>query len=536
MIEAVANSMRSGEDRPRVFRKGSGGACLIQALAARDLPYRCVPPEEITNPGFAKAKIAEFRVKGATYYYGGGCLHIADPRGNLVPSGWGIDGPTASIARKKDLVKTFLRKRGISVPEGTIFFDHARREAEAYFARLLQSKEEHGICIKPGRGMWGFQVHVGIRDEQSFRAAFAEVGQHYKRILVEETVPGSVYRFTCVGGRVIAMELSRPANVEGDGIHTIAQLVELKNAERAGHPTHSSTLTLEKPEREFLERAGLQVDDVPEPGRLVFLRKLSNIHQGGEAITVTEEVHRSYVEVIERTLSFLPDLLVCGVDIAIPDAAKPATANSYHILDLNCCPGFSTAHHPWRGQPKDVAGAILDYLEMTKRVGKPGSPKPFSKGSSGDCVVEALTARGIAHRYLAHEEVTNPLLAGKTILAFEIGGVPYYFDGGSLRVSDPRGARVPGPLIDRQAALFVKRKDLVKSFLRRNGVSVPRGAAFPRDAGDEADSYFTALIESAPGGVCVKPIRGKKGQQVHVGLSDLASFREAFADVGENHE
>ncbi len=535
MTETLANSTGSGDDNPSGVSRASGIGCLVQALAARGIPYRYLRPDEITRTSLAKRAIAEFQVNGATYYFGGGCLHIADPRGVLVPGGWGVDGPTAGIARKKDLVKTFVRKHGISVPEGTIFFRDAQREAETYFAELLRSKE-HGICVKPGRGMWGHMVHVGIRDKDSFRAAFAEVGQRYRRILVEETVPGPVYRFTCVSGRVIAAELSRPANVEGDGIHTIAELVELKNAQRRGHPTHSSPLQLEQPEREFLEQAGLQTDHVPEPGKLVFLNNLSNFHQGGEAIAVMSEVHRSYVEVVERALSFLPDLVICGVDITIPDATKPATADSYHILDLNCCPGFSTAHYPWHGQPQDVAGAILDYLETTRRVGKPGSAKPFSKGSGGDCMIEALTARGIAHRYLSPEEVTNPLLTGRTILTFEIGGVPYYFDGGSLRVSDPHGVRVPGPLIDGRTALFVKRKDLVKSFLRRHGVSAPRGAAFPRDADNEAESYFTSLCESVPGGVCVKPIRGKKGQQVHVGLSDLASFRTAFADVGENHE
>jgi hypothetical protein len=53
-----------------------------------------------------------------------------------------------------------------------------------------------------------------------------------------------------------------------------------------------------------------------------------------------------------------------------------------------------------------------------------------------------VAARGIAYRYLLREEVTNPLLTGKAILAFQVEGVPYYFDGRLLRVSDPSGSRV----------------------------------------------------------------------------------------------
>jgi len=536
MTEALMNSSRSGRDAPRVFARGTGGACVVGALAARNIPYRYLPADEITNPKHTRKLVAEFCINGATYYMCGGCVLVADPHGALVPGG-AIDGPTAQAAGSKDLGKTFLRKHGISVPEGTVFFRGALREAETYFAELLRSKA-HGICLKPNRGKLGRGVHVGIRDKQSFCGAFAAIGRRAERIVVEETVLGPVYRFNCLGGRVITIEYGRPANVEGDGIHTIEELVELKNLERRLNPGHAGTLLrLGKRERSFLSRAGLGPDHVPEAGQQVLLSDVSNVHQGGECIVVTDAVHQSYIEVVERVLSLVPDFVICGADVAIPNAALPATGNNYHILELNRCPGLNTSHYPWRGQPRDLAGAIIDYLATAAPIaGTPGSPKPFSKGSSGDCVVEALTARGIAYHYLSPEEITNPLLTGKTILAFEVEDVPYYFDGGSLRVSDPRGVRVPGSLIDGQTAVFVKRKDLVKSFLRRHGVSVPRGAAFPRDAEHEAESYFTTLCRSRSGGVCVKPIRGKKGQQVHVGLRDLASFRAAFAAVGETHE
>ena len=73
----------------------------------------------------------------------------------------------------------------------------------------------------------------------SFRAAFAAVGKRHNRVLIEETVSGTVYRFFCVADRVVAIRFSRPANVEGDGTHTIADLVELKNAEQRLNPSYA---------------------------------------------------------------------------------------------------------------------------------------------------------------------------------------------------------------------------------------------------------------------------------------------------------
>ena len=197
----------------------------------------------------------------------------------------------------------------------------------------------------------------------SFRAAFAAVGERHNRVLIEETVSGTVYRFLCLAGRVIAIRFGRPANVEGDGTHTIADLVELKNAERRLNPGHAGTLLqLGQGERMFLRQAGLEPDQVPEAGKLIFLSSLSNLHQGADTIDVTDAVHQSYIELVEHAVNLLPGLVLCGCDIAIQDTSLPATGDSYHILEINGGPGLGDHHYPWRGQPQDVAGAIIDYL------------------------------------------------------------------------------------------------------------------------------------------------------------------------------
>ena len=377
-------------------------------------------------------------------------------------------------------------------------------------------------------------------DPSSFRTAFAATGARYKRILVEETVPGMVYRFTCVAGRVVSIEFMRPSNVEGDGTHTLAELIKTKNAERRLNPAHAGfLLRLGEREREFLNKAGFRPEHVPEAGELVFLSGLSNLHQGADCIDATDTVHQSYVELVEQALERLPGLILCGFDIAIQDISQPATLKNYHILELNCCPGFSTCHYPWRGQPRDVAGAILDYLATSAPRHAQAShrgddaPNRFAKGSNGDCLVKALDARSIPHHYLWPDEITAARWLGHTVVAFHVGGVPYYFAGSHLRISDPSGTEVPGPIIDLRAARFVRHKDQVKSLLRIHGFNVPEGAVFSHADRHNAKSYFALLCPSEPYGVCVKPVNGHRGYRVYVGIRDLTSFRRAFSAVGE---
>lgn len=156
-------------------------------------------------------------------------------------------------------------------------------------------------------------------------------------------------------------------NVEGDGKHTVAELVERKNAERRLNPAYARfPLRLsEKREIAFLRKAGLTVDHVPAPGELVYLRHRPS---EDEATDITDRIHPSYVARVERALSLMPALVWCGVDLIIPDIAAPATRENYHILELNTPARFVDHHHPWRGQSRDVASLILDRLETWSEV------------------------------------------------------------------------------------------------------------------------------------------------------------------------
>jgi len=463
--------MAQAPGSPKPFSKKSSGGCVVEALTARGIACRYLSPQETTDPLLKEKTVLAFEIKGVPYYFDGGSLRVSDPRGDKVP-GPLIDGQTAQFVKRKDLLKLFLRRHGVSVPHGAAFPRDALHEAESYFTKLSASRSS-GVCVKPVRGKRGQDVHVGLRDLASFRAAFAAVGETHERVLIEQTVPGDVYRFMCLDGRVIAI---------------------LSNA--------------------------------------------SNLYQGGEFADATDAVHPSYIETIERAVKLIPDLVLCGADVIIENAGMRATDGNYHVLGLNRGPSLAPQHYPRRGQPRDVAGAIVDYLALRGSSPSRGAGKPrsgFSEGSSGRCLIETLAARGIEYEYLAPDRITNPMAANQTVISFRIKDDTYYFDNIRLCVPDPDGTMVPGPVIDGEMAVFVRQKDLVTAFLRERGFSAPKGAAFSRDAQPEAEAFFTELLPSLPDGACVKPTDSRKGRQVHVGIRDLAAFRNAFAAAARHH-
>lgn len=107
-------------------------------------------------------------------------------------------------------------------------------------------------------------------------------------------------------------------------------------------------------------RGGPRNRSRPTGRRAGFLRRRPS---EDEATDITDKIHPSYIELVERALSLMPALVWCGADLIIPDIAAPATSDNYDILELNAPARFVDHHHPWRGQPRREP-----YLGLSRRV------------------------------------------------------------------------------------------------------------------------------------------------------------------------
>jgi D-alanine-D-alanine ligase-like ATP-grasp enzyme len=109
---------------------------------------------------------------------------------------------------------------------------------------------------------------------------------------------------------------------------------------------------------------GLTLDDVIPNGRSVCLRNVSNHLSGGETITLQfDDVHHSYIDLVERACQSIKGLYFCGVDMVIQDIAKPATPDNHWFLELNSTPGTPAFYYPWAGDVVDVSAKILNMLK-----------------------------------------------------------------------------------------------------------------------------------------------------------------------------
>src|SRR5690625_3126830 len=261
------------------------------------------------------------------------------------------------VTRLKDVTSKLLRSYGLPFPENAVFEMGEQEAAWEWAQKILPA------VVKPNDGRQGQSVFVGIDSKEDFDAAYATVAQEAQgRVLVEQLLPGNEHRCLVVNGKVAAVTSRRAASVEGDGEHSIAELVEMKNAQRG--PIHLP-LMLGDAENAQLDRTGWKPNSVPLKGERVYLRRTSNLHTGGDAIDATGTLSTEEAELVESAARRIPGLRLAGFDVLLP---RGQGEKEIGFIEINDGPMISMHHFPWEGESRNVAGAVLDAMfPRTKR-------------------------------------------------------------------------------------------------------------------------------------------------------------------------
>jgi cyanophycin synthetase len=272
-----------------------------------------------------------------------------------------ISGRTSLIAVEtasdKDLTKRLLGDAGVPVPRGAVVrtADEAVREAK----RL-----RYPVVVKPLDGNHGRGVSIDLTSEEQVRWAFEQAAQHSRRVLVEQYFKGNDHRILVIGGRLVAVAERVPAHVVGDGARSIADLVAEVNLDPRrgdGHEKVMTRIRIDAHVVEFLARAGLTPDSVPEAGRTVWLRPTANLSTGGTAIDRTDEIHPDNA-LIARRAAMIIGLDIAGIDFIAPDIRRSVRETGGGIIEVNAAPGFRMHLEPSEGTPRNIARPVIDML------------------------------------------------------------------------------------------------------------------------------------------------------------------------------
>lgn len=271
------------------------------------------------------------------------------------------------ICSSKVLTNKLLSANSIRVPR-QVHFPVAQLSAAQRYAL------EHGLSVvKPSNGAGGKGITVGVQREEDFETAWSFAAENLNAggtIVLEEEIRGFDARFIIVN-RKFSCAVSRiPSYVIGDGCKDIENLILEKNLTRKKHPHHKAfPIKFDSISQDMNLRA------IPKKGDTVWLSKLSNIHQGGEAFDITNYISEELKEYAVKVADSVPGLNVVGIDFMLSDFQS---ADKAVVLELNTSANFSIHYAPYFGEPRNPASMIIkDFINIVEdRVSDLSRPLP----------------------------------------------------------------------------------------------------------------------------------------------------------------
>jgi cyanophycin synthetase len=343
---------------------GPSTRAIVDAASARGIPWFRIGEESLVQLGYGKYRK---HIQAATTSQTGAVA--------------------VDISCDKQLTKILLQEAAIPVPQGGV----VRSEEEA----VAKFREIGGpIVVKPLDGCQGKGVSLNLTTEEEVRRAYRIALDFSATVLVEELIEGRNYRLLVIGGKLVAASERLPAHIVGDGVHSVAELVDIANQDPRRGEGHEKPLTkicLDAIVMAYMERSGLSLEQVPPQGETIFLRDGINLSTGGVARDVTDIVHPTIARLCERAARTV-GLDICGVDIMAADISRPLDGGA--VIEVNASPGLRMHLYPCEGKRREVGEAIVETLFPGRSPSR--IPIIAITGTNGKTTVTRLIAHALS--------------------------------------------------------------------------------------------------------------------------------------------
>lgn len=366
---------------------------FLKAAQALDIPWRPVVPEVYCLGSGRRSRWLESSYTDTTSVIG------------------------TRIARDKVKTAVVLRQAGLPAPRHALA---ASAEQAVQLARQLG----YPVVVKPADRDQGLGVAADLRDDRSVAAAFHAASRHSANILVEKHFDGQDYRFTVFNGRVIKTVSRLPGGVTGDGVLSVASLIDVAKQDaqlaRRARARGRDLLELDQEALGLLSQIGMSPQSVPAAGQHVRLRRRSNVSAGGTPFLVTQPIHPDNLRLAERCAAAL-QLDLAGVDLIMQDISRSWLESGALICEVNGQPQIGTLTTP--GIYADILREMLpgeSRIPVALVVGAPGKVEQqlMQRGRDKNIVVGCASTEGV---WLGPERLTgvqaSAFLAAQILMA-----------------------------------------------------------------------------------------------------------------------
>ncbi|MBI5037102.1 MAG: hypothetical protein HZC01_00115 [Candidatus Kerfeldbacteria bacterium] len=265
------------------------------------------------------------------------------------------DSVAASLSQNKSGTNALLRRARLPVFDQAWFSRHTRKSIKDYIKKI-----HYPVVVKPASGLQGHGITVNVRDEQTLTFAIDHAFEYGQRVIIEKYYPGTDYRVLICQDKVLALTHRLPAQVIGDGIHTIEELINHANE------ILPKKILLDQEIKNRLREHDATLHTILEPGQQVVLRYRANAALGGTTINIDpKQAHPDNLRACIKAVHTV-GLKLAGVDFMTTDITQSYLKTKGGITEINHNPAIDI-HSNASNPITNIAEQVVQILFGMKR-------------------------------------------------------------------------------------------------------------------------------------------------------------------------
>jgi D-alanine-D-alanine ligase-like ATP-grasp enzyme len=257
------------------------------------------------------------------------------------------------VADQKPLSYSIAKELEILVPESYTFDITSDQKGLRAMAREMLTRHK-SVVIKPADAAHGWGVSTRLMSMDAVEREISYAEQHSDMIIVQEMLEGDDFRIIVINGVYVSAIKRIPAEVVGDGEHTIRELIDLENSTNPnrGEGFSAQLQQISMPAAE--NYLGDSINNfVPFKGEQVRVVGSSNMSLGGSMQNIIDQVPEQ-VKTDSCRIAQELNMVCCAVDYIVDDSGRAV------LIEINASPALYEHDDPFWGTS---SGAITKFVD-----------------------------------------------------------------------------------------------------------------------------------------------------------------------------
>jgi D-alanine-D-alanine ligase-like ATP-grasp enzyme len=262
-----------------------------------------------------------------------------------------------NISIDKDKSYVLARSMGVTIPYTQVINENDILPTDEVSSLLDRFNR---LIVKPTKASLSRGLTLDINSVSELNEAIAYARTVSPKVMVQEQVDGEEIRFTVIDGQVKAAILRRTPRVIGDGVSTIAQLIDKENVER--HKLQFPYITYPLLTADIIDPLFLTSDRVLDQGEIFELNRATMIKNGCSVYDVLDDMSPSYIKPVEALVRELGAKFIV-VDMFLKDFTKEKDDTNYWFIEFNTSPVLKLFYGCRDGKMYDIVPVLVDTID-----------------------------------------------------------------------------------------------------------------------------------------------------------------------------